>query len=122
MRQQIKELKRSHAFDIGKAVIGVGLALTPWVLGFAGVLAAAANAWIVGAAIALIVLAAMYWAGVWAPWLHLALGLWAIVAPYALGFAMLGAALGAHIVAGLLVAVIAALELWFIHNRPMSTI
>lgn len=122
MKLQLDDLKNTYAFDIGKAVIGVGLALTPWLLGFAGVIAAAANAWIIGAAMTLIALAAMYWSGAWAPWVQLVLGLWAIIAPYALGFAALTAALGAHIVAGILVAVIALVELWFIHNRPLSTV
>ena len=47
------------ALDVVNVVVGVCLALTPWVLGFTGTAAAAWNAWIVGAAIALVALGAL---------------------------------------------------------------
>jgi hypothetical protein len=46
------------AIDIVNAVLGVCLALAPWALGFTGEVAAAWNAWIVGAAIALVAVGA----------------------------------------------------------------
>ncbi len=122
MRLQIDRRFEETAFDIAKAVIGVALALTPWVLGFTAALAAALNGWIVGAAIALLAVATLFRANQWAPWAHLALGVWAIAAPFLLSFSAITAAFGAHMIAGILVAAIAALELWFIHNRPMRTV
>ncbi len=121
MRLQIDRRFEETAFGIAKAVIGVALALTPWVLGFTAALAAALNGWIVGAAIALLAVATLFWANRWAPSAHLALGVWAIVAPFLLGFSAMTAAFAAHMIAGIPVAAIAALELWFIHNRPMKT-
>jgi hypothetical protein len=47
------------AIDIVNAVLGVCLALAPWALGFTGEVAAAWNAWIVGAAIALVAVGAL---------------------------------------------------------------
>src|SRR5437660_1229864 len=47
------------AIDVVNAVLGVCLALAPWALGFTGEVAAAWNAWIVGAAIALIAVGAL---------------------------------------------------------------
>jgi len=59
------------AIDIVNAVLGVCLALAPWALGFTGEVAAAWNAWIVGAAIALVAVGALVavtqWGGVGEP-------------------------------------------------------
>jgi len=113
---------RENAIDLVNAVLGVCLALAPWALGFTGEVAATWNALIVGAAIALIALGALFAFREWEEWVNLALGVWAILAPWLIGFATVAGAMYAHVIIGLIVGVLAALDLWIIHNRPVSTI
>lgn len=108
------------ALDVANIVVGICLALTPWVLGFAAETAASWNAWIVGAAIALIAIGALVAFAEWEEWVNLILGIWAVVSPWVLGFADITAAVYAHVIAGLVVAVLAALELWFARQRPST--
>ena len=110
-----------NAIDLVNAVLGVCLALAPWALGFTGEVAATWNALIVGAAIALIALGALFAFREWEEWVNLALGVWAILAPWFFGFTTVAGATYAHVIIGLIV-VLAAFDLWIIHNRPVSTI
>ncbi|MDQ0133741.1 phosphoglycerol transferase MdoB-like AlkP superfamily enzyme [Neorhizobium galegae] len=107
-------------FDIVNIVVGLGLLVSPWLLGFTAETYAAWNAWIVGAAIAVIAAAALYAFYEAEEWVNLVLGIWAVAAPWALGFAAVTAATWVHVVAGLGVAVLAAGNIWFSHNRPLS--
>jgi hypothetical protein len=107
------------ALDIVNIVVGVCLALSPWALGLVD--AAAWNAWVIGAAVALIAIGALVAFREWEEWANLVLGIWAIIAPWVLGFAGTGNATAVHVIAGIIVAVLAAVELWFTHKRPLST-
>ncbi|MDP9734955.1 UNVERIFIED_ORG: hypothetical protein QE446_005098 [Rhizobium sp. SORGH_AS260] len=49
------------------------------------------------------------------------LGIWAIVAPWILGFSAVTTAMWAHVIAGMVVAVLAAGGIWFSNHRPWST-
>jgi hypothetical protein len=90
-----------NAIDIVNAVLGVCLALTPWALGFTGEVAAAWNAWIVGAAIALVAVGALVAFTQWEEWANLVLGAWALLAPWLLGFLGVAYATYAHVIIGL---------------------
>ena len=110
---------KETAIDLVNVVLGLCLVFAPWALGFTSEMAATRNAWIVGAAIALIALGALFAFREWEEWVNLALGVWAILAPWLLGFATVAAALYAHVIIGLIVGVLAALDLWLIRNRPV---
>ena len=110
---------KETAIDLVNVVLGLCLVFAPWALGFTSEMAATRNAWIVGAAIALIALGALFAFREWEEWVNLALGVWAILAPWLLGFATVAAALYAHVIIGLIVGALAALDLWMIRNRPV---
>src|SRR5262249_24295983 len=112
--------REETTIDVINVIVGICLALAPFVLGFTAEAAAAWNAWIVGAAIALIAIGALVSFAEWEEWANLFLGVWAVIAPWALGFTAIGHATTVHVVAGLIVAVLAALDLWFVHHRPIS--
>jgi hypothetical protein len=109
---------RNEAFvDVVNLILGVWLFVTPWIFDFAGG-AAGWNAWIIGALIALIAIAALMAFTEWEEWANLVLGLWAIVAPYNLGFEGNKQALANHLIVGIAVAVLAAVELWVTYHKP----
>ena len=115
-----KRKTEDTAIDTINAVLGVCLALAPWVLGFTDNSSAAWNAWIVGAAMALVAIGALVSFAEWEEWVNLALGLWTVIAPWALGFAGLTYALYAHVIIGLVAAALAAVELWRVHYPTTS--
>jgi hypothetical protein len=108
------------AIDVVNVVVGVCLALMPWLAGFTHDAPAATNAWLVGAAIALIAIGALVSFKEWEEWLNLALGVWAILAPWLLGFSPNRSATYAHLIAGAIVAVLAATELWLVRTRTSA--
>jgi hypothetical protein len=99
-------------------VLGLLLFLTPWMAGFAAEQTAAWTAWITGAVIALVGVAALAGYAYAAAWCNLVLGIWAIVAPWLLGFVGLTGEMWSHVVLGVLVALAAAAELWAEHQSP----
>ncbi|TWG55233.1 MULTISPECIES: SPW repeat protein [Phyllobacteriaceae] len=109
------------AFDIVNIVAGLGLLLSPWYLGYSAETYAAWNAWVVGAAVTLIGVAALFAFHQVEGWANVALGLWAVIAPWALGFSAVTAAMAAHVIAGLIAAALAAVSLWLGSNQPYST-
>ncbi len=108
---------RNESFvDVVNLILGAWLFATPWFYGFA-FCAAGLNAWIMGGLIALLAIAALAAFAEWEEWINLLLGLWVLVAPWALGFAENVDAMGNHVVVGIVVAALAAIELWLVHRK-----
>jgi hypothetical protein len=103
--------------DVVNLILGAWLFVAPWIFGFASG-AAAWNAWIVGALIALVAIAALAAFTEWEEWANLLLGLWAIVAPWNLGFDGNKAAFANHVIVGIAVVVLAGIELWVTYRKP----
>jgi hypothetical protein len=119
MKWRKMELKWKEAgVDIANLVLAALLFLTPWIFGFAHDYTAASNAWVSGIVIGVVAIAALTKFAEWEEWVNLVLGLWVLVSPWALGFAAQSAARWAHVIAGLIVAVLAGVKLWFMHRTP----
>ena len=73
---------------------------------------AAWNAGLDGAVIVVLSIAAIVRFAQWEEWINLVLGFWVVVSPWILGFAAMAAAMWGHVVIGLAIVVLAALELW----------
>ena len=110
-----------HPTDAINILAGLALALSPWLLDFTAVAAAAWNAWLVGAAIALLAIWDLFSFSKVQERIIGLLGLWAIVAPWVLGFADLSSATAVHVVLGLITAVVAAGTLWSDSDGPHLT-
>ncbi len=91
-------------------LLGAWLFISPWVLDYTSTGDAAANAWIVGGAIAVLA-AIVAVTGVRAiAWSNIALGVWLFISPWVVGFTGLrGASWNAWIV-GVLVVIVAAVS------------
>lgn len=75
-----------HLQDAASSMIGVGLLISPWVGGYGGDRLATGNAVASGAFIALVALAATFFARPWQAWVQAGSGLWVIASPWMLGF------------------------------------
>ncbi|BAU49741.1 SPW repeat protein [Sulfurifustis variabilis] len=86
-------------------VFGAWLVLAP-LSGIGAVADAAAwNSYVVGLAVALLSLAALARPQPWKEWLNLALGVWLVAAPMALGFGAQSGPAWNHVIAGLVVGI-----------------
>jgi len=115
-----RKWRGESAFDVVNLVLGIGLMLTPWAFGFRAIEVASRNAWIAGGLIAAIALFALFAFAEWKEWVNLLLGLWVVISPWALGFdtSISAVATRTHGLLGLIVAVLAAVDIWMAHHVP----
>jgi hypothetical protein len=102
--------------DVGNLILGTFLFLSPWVFKYPTG-AESWNAMAAGVIIALLSIAALTTFTVWEEWLNLVIGLWLIVSPWALKFQGTSA-LRTEVIVGLVVAVLAVIELWSLWQEP----
>jgi hypothetical protein len=113
-----KERGELTVMNIVNALLAAFLFISPWLFGFSETQTASWNAWICGLAIVVLAIAAVSALYEWEEWANVALGLWTAVAPWILGFAGIAAAMWTHVIVGLAVAVLAAVELWLLRGSP----
>lgn len=99
----------SKVLEWTNLLLGAGLACAAMI--FAGLPAAAWDAGVVGALIVCSSAVALYRYGDWTEWSNLTLGCWAVVAPFLLGFGSAQGPMWTHVVVGVCVAAIAAIQL-----------
>lgn len=114
----IEQKWRDSGVDVVNLVLAAFLFLTPWIFGFISDHAAAPNAWASGIVIGGVAIAALTRFAEWEEWINLVLGVWVLVSPWVLDFAGQASARWAHVVVGLIVAVLAGLKLWLMHQTP----
>jgi len=74
--------------DWGNAILGVWMVISPWVLGFSGGMSSAAlAAWVLGTAIVVLALIAVYMPSAWEEGINILLGLCLLISPWALSYA-----------------------------------
>jgi hypothetical protein len=112
----MSEWSNAKYCDAANLILGAALFFSPWIFKFATG-PQSQNAWITGIVIAGLSIAALAAFAVWEEWLNLIAGLWAIVSPWVLGFQGT-TAMTVHVVIGIIVAVLAAIELWLLNQTP----
>lgn len=111
--------RKEAVADVLNVALGVLLFLTPWmIVGYAAQAAAIWNAWLSGIAIAGLALAALSAYSDWEEWLNVAAGLWVVASPWLVGFSANAAAAHVHVMVGVIVALMAAVGLWFAYRAP----
>ena len=103
--------------DVANLILGAFLFFSPWIFGFGGT-RAAENANIAGIVIAVLAIAALAAFAVWEEWLNLIVGLWTLISPWVLGFQGSTTPMRVHVIIGIAVAVLAAIELWITSQNP----
>jgi heme/copper-type cytochrome/quinol oxidase subunit 3 len=112
----MSEWTNARYCDVANLVLGAILFFSPWIFTFAAG-AQSQNAFVTGLAIVVLAIAALAAFAVWEEWLNLIAGLWSVVSPWVLGFQGT-TAMTVHVVIGILVAVLAAIELWMMYQNP----
>jgi len=103
--------------DVANLILGAFLFVSPWIFGF-GAGMTSQNATVAGIVVAALAIAALAAFAVWEEWLNLIVGLWILVSPWVLGFQTSTTAMTVHVVIGILVAALAAIELWIMSQSP----
>lgn len=117
--------------DMVNIILGLLLVVAPWALGYATVSpaegvepavavtsVAAISSWISGGLVALLAAAALVRTFEWEEWVTGFLGLWIVIAPWALSFASVQQAAAAHVVLGILIAALAGWDIWSVRHAP----
>ncbi|WFU19968.1 SPW repeat protein [Bradyrhizobium sp. CB3481] len=114
--------KKDMIADVVNLVIGLGLFVSPWAFGFAAESPTNWNAWLSGILIAALAVAALAIFAEWQEWIALAAGVWVAVSPWVLHFSAKATVTPLHVIAGILVAAVAALRVWQLHqSHPRVT-
>lgn len=108
--------RKEKLADVINLVVGAGLFLSPWIVGFAAETTASWNAWLSGMVIAGLATAALAAYADWEEWLNLIVGVWVAAAPWLLAFHANMTAVWVHLIAGAIVAVVAAARIWIAHH------
>ena len=112
-------MKRNQAVgDVLNLILAIWLFLSPWIVGFAGLMPAAWTAWLSAIAIAVFAIAALSAFAEWEEWINLILGIWVLISPWVVGVSADKAPTVVLFLTGLVVAIIAAIELWTLHRVP----
>jgi len=123
----LKVTWKTEAFvDTVNLALGVFLFVSPWIFGFTSELARHTS-WMAGAAIGIVAILSIgdLFESISVPdffeteeWINLAIGLWLAVCPWVIGMYDDTTATEVHLMVGLAVATIAAVELWLVHGTP----
>ena len=113
----MKDWINAKLCDVANLILGAFLFISPWIFGFSDS-HAGANANIAGIVIVALAIAALSAFAVWEEWLNLIVGLWTLVSPWVLGFQGITKAMTVCVVVGILVAILAAIEIWMTSQTP----
>jgi predicted MFS family arabinose efflux permease len=108
--------RRESAIDLYNLLFGVFLFASPWVFAYVSE-KVRFDVWITGAAVVAVSIAAIVAFSDWEEWFNLVLGVWLIASPWVLGFTHTRP-MHVCIGIGIMVAFIAALELWLSKYDP----
>jgi hypothetical protein len=116
MLQSMPRSAHDAILDIINLCLGAFLFCTPWLFGYSTG-AMSGNAWISGLVIFLASMAALAAFAEWEEWTNIVVGIWLFVSPWVLGFDG-SQAMHIDLVIGIIVAVLATIELWSDHQAP----
>ncbi|MDR3467422.1 MAG: SPW repeat protein [Xanthobacteraceae bacterium] len=106
--------RRAAPLDLYKLGCGLFLLVAPWLFGFVS-RSGRLDTELTGLALTALAIAAIVLFAEWEEWLQLALGLWLIAAPWALGLAHTSF-MHVSVTIGVIVTYLAALELWMVRS------
>ncbi len=104
--------------DVINLLLAIWLFLSPWLVGFSGLTPAAWAAWLSAIAVAAFAIAALSALAEWEEWINLILGVWLLVSPWLLRISNEHSPTITLSLTGVVIGVIAAIEIWLLHRSP----
>lgn len=101
-----------HWQDWANTGLGILMVASPWLFGYAGIEGATMNAVIIGFLVFALSALALTLLDHWEAWINAALGIWLVLSPWLLSFAIYDPARLSHLGIGIFVLAIAAYEIW----------
>ena len=105
--------------DGASMILGVLIVISPLLSGFTGEGLVLVNAGLIGAIVVAVAAMEIVALRRWEEWIELACGAWLVISPFIFQYG--GALMAWHMALGLLVAILAALELWQDWQRKIET-
>jgi|SRR5215470_6748851 len=106
-------------FDVCNLGLAACLLSAPSLLGFTSIADASRDAWLSGAVIGAVSIAAIIAYADWQEWIVLGVGLWVAASPWTLAFHTTAPpAVRIDVAVGVIVAILAGTELWVMHRAP----
>jgi hypothetical protein len=116
--QVMRNPRQNAILEVYQLVLAVFLFVSPWLFAFVhGTLRV--DTWVSTALVAVMSFGALIAFRDWKEWINCILGLWIAVSPWVFGFQHTAAML-VNLAIGILIAYLAMLELWLIHNGSSS--
>jgi SPW repeat len=111
--------RNESLFDVCNAGLAACLLSAPSLFGFTSITDASRDAWLCGAVIGALSIAAIVAYADWQEWVTLVVGLWVAASPWTLAFHTTAPpAVRIDVAVGVVVAIFAGTELWVMHRSP----
>jgi len=110
-------MRKQHWQDWINVLLGAWLFFSPWLLGYFNIYNAAWNAYVLGIAIFVFAVWALYAPEAWEEWTLLILGIWLVISPWVLGFYGNGNATWNMVIVGILTIIFASFTFPFWTQR-----
>ncbi len=107
--------RNEAVIDVVNLALAAFLFLSPWIFGFTSEMARHTS-WMPGVAIGTVAIFAIFAFVEGEEWINLVFGLWVAACSWILGFHAETIAMRVHLIVGLVVAALAAVELWLEHR------
>jgi hypothetical protein len=108
--------RNEAVIDVVNFALAAFLFVSPWIFGFTSEIARHTS-WMAGVAIGTVAIFAIFAFVEGEEWINLIFGLWLAACPWILGFPEMIAS-RVHLMVGLVVAALAAAEIWLVHRTP----
>lgn len=116
----LKHRSELTTINVVNALLGAFLIISPWLVGYTADWTGTWSAVVAGLLIGGVALTGIVEMREWEAWVNLGLGLLAAVAPWLLGFSGAAYAMWTHVATGLAVAILAAVEIWMLHDSSST--
>lgn len=110
-------MRKQHWQDWINVLLGAWLFFSPWLLGYFNMYNAAWNSYVLGIAIFVFAVWALYAPQAWEEWTLLILGVWLVISPWVLGFYGDGNATWNMVIVGILTIIFASFTFPFWTRR-----
>ena len=117
---KLSVLMKEHWQDGISVLVGVWLAISPWVFGYFNITAPTLTSVVLGVIIAVAAGAALLKFHEWEEWVSVVMSGWLIMSPWLFNYAAMAPAAWNHVIVGLLVLALSGWSIWHFRHHPST--